>query len=280
SHDSEKIDNLFKMLNSEIESRKKQLANYGGDLQTYNRLSEDGLPSIVIVIHNYAAFSEMYETQEEAISYLTREGTKYGIYFIVTAAHTGAIRYRLMQNFKQLYVLQLNDTSEYSAVLGNVDGVFPSKHKGRGIFKADEVYEFQVALITEGVEDMYQYITDYCRRLRDNWGKSAAKRIPVLPEKVDIDYLRDEVQFNKTHKLPVGVEKESLAVTYFDFAQSPANLVLASSSEVSAGVMQGLSEIVHQNEKNEMIVLDPNEELIEVGGKYVSSAVDIEETIV
>src|SRR5690606_33248718 len=71
SHDSEKMDNLFKMLNGEIESRKKQLANYGGDLQTYNRLSEDGLPSIVIVIHNYAAFSEMYETQEEAISYLT-----------------------------------------------------------------------------------------------------------------------------------------------------------------------------------------------------------------
>ncbi|MCS0543136.1 FtsK/SpoIIIE domain-containing protein, partial [Aeromonas veronii] len=31
SHDSEKIDNLFKMLNSEIEKRKKQLSNYGGD---------------------------------------------------------------------------------------------------------------------------------------------------------------------------------------------------------------------------------------------------------
>ncbi|MCS0543632.1 hypothetical protein NXY55_27040, partial [Aeromonas veronii] len=179
---------------------------------------------------------EMYESHEEAISYLTREGTKYGIYFIVTAAHTGAVRYRLMQNFKQLYVLQLNDTSEYSAVLGNVDGVFPSKHKGRGIFKADSVYEFQVALITEGVEDMYQYITDYCRRLRDNWGKGAAKRIPVLPEKVDIEYLHDEIQYNKSSKLPVGVEKESLAITYFDFGDSPVNLVLGSSSDACAGV--------------------------------------------
>ncbi|MGN7296541.1 type VII secretion protein EssC [Ferdinandcohnia sp. SAFN-114] len=280
SHDSEKIDNLFKMLNSEIEKRKKQLSNYGGDLQTYNRLSEDGLPSILIVIHNYAAFSEMYESHEEAISYLTREGTKYGIYFIVTAAHTGAVRYRLMQNFKQLYVLQLNDTSEYSAVLGNVDGVFPSKHKGRGIFKADSVYEFQVALITEGVEDMYQYITDYCRNLRDNWGKGAAKRIPVLPEKVDIEYLQDEIQYNKSSKLPVGVEKESLAITYFDFGDSPVNLVLGSSSDACLEVMQGISEIVTKNEKNEVIVIDPNGELIEVGGKHVSSPTEIEETVV
>src|SRR5690606_6251059 len=142
----------------------------------------------------------------------------------------------------------LNDTTEYSAVLGNVDGVFPSKHKGRGIFKADGVYEFQVALITEGVEDMYQYITDYCRRLRDNWGKSAAKRIPVLPEKVDIEYLHDEIHYNKSNKLPVGVEKDSLAVTYFDFGQSCVNLVLASSSETTSSVMQGISEIIHTNE--------------------------------
>ncbi|WP_449537779.1 type VII secretion protein EssC [Ferdinandcohnia sp. Marseille-Q9671] len=281
SHDSEKIDNLFKMLNSEIERRKKLLSNYGGDLQTYNRLSEDGLPSIVIVIHNYSAFSEMYEAHEEGISYLTREGTKYGIYFILTAAHTGAIRYRLMQNFKQLYVLQLNDTSEYSGILGNVDGVFPSKHKGRGIFKSDGVYEFQVAQITEGVEDMYQYITDYCRSLRNKYDTGGAKRIPVLPDKVDIEYLRDELHYNKSTKLPIGVEKDSLAVTYYDVGQSFVNLVVGSSGEVCAGVMQGVSEVIHANEKNELIVLDPNEELVAEGRwKYVSSSAEIEETIV
>lgn len=281
SHDGEKIDNLFKMLHSEIETRKKLLSNYGGDLQTYNRLSEDGLPSIVIVIHNYSAFSEMYEAQEEGISYLTREGTKYGIYFIVTAANTGAIRYRLMQNFKQIYVLQLNDTTEYSGVLGNVNGVFPSKHKGRGIFKSDGVYEFQVAHITEGVEDMYQYITTYSRVLRDKWGNAAAKRIPVLPDKVDIEYLRNEVHYSKSSKLPVGVEKESLEVMYFDFNTSFVNLILANTSEACSGFMQGITDILVANEKNEVIVLDPNEQLA-LGGnyKYVSSSHDIEQTIV
>lgn len=54
------------------------------------------------------------------ISLLSREGLKYGIYFMLTALNTGAVRYKNLQNFKQLYVLQLNDPSDYSGVLGNV----------------------------------------------------------------------------------------------------------------------------------------------------------------
>ena len=72
SHEGEKIDNLFKMLTSEIATRKKQFANYGGDIRTLNRQSDEKIPSIVMLIHNYAAFSEMYEQHEESISYLTR----------------------------------------------------------------------------------------------------------------------------------------------------------------------------------------------------------------
>ena len=281
SHESEKIDNLFKMLSDEIARRKKQLSNYGGDFQTYNRLSEDGLPSIVVVIHNYAAFSEMYESYEETISFLTREGTKYGVYFIVTAANTGAIRYRLLQNFKQTYVLQLNDTTEYSGVLGNVDGVYPSKHKGRGIFKSDDVYEFQIAQINEDATDRYQFITEYCRKLQQNWKKGGARRIPVLPDVVDTEYLREEIQYNSITKFPIGVEKSSLNVATYDFTKSFVNLVLSNSSEHCAGFMQGVAEVLTTRGEHEVIVIDINEHLLDDGSyQYVCEPNELEEIVV
>ncbi|MFK9090277.1 type VII secretion protein EssC [Bacillus salipaludis] len=285
SHESEKIANLFRMLTNEIERRKKVLANYGGDIGTYNRTKDQPLASIVVVIHNYAAFSEMYEDYEEAISSLTREGLKYGIYFVVTAANTGAIRYRLLQNFKQLFVLQLNDTTEYSGVLGSVDGVYPSKHKGRGIFKADSVYEFQTALITDVTTDMFCFMTNYCAEQSKRWNKARARRIPILPEKVDLDYFAaGDHQTNQPGKIPVAVEKNSLAISYYDFTDLFVNLVLTSNNDDECtSFIQGAAEVLAANGDSEVIAIDVHTSFRTDANRsyrYVTGTQPIEETIV
>lgn len=79
------VSNLFKMLLDEIKNRKKLFVDYGGDYENYIKESNSSLPSIVVIINNFSAFTENYEEKEEAVSYLTREGTKYGIYFVITA---------------------------------------------------------------------------------------------------------------------------------------------------------------------------------------------------
>ncbi|MDR6999328.1 type VII secretion protein EssC [Neobacillus niacini] len=251
SHEAEKIGNLFKMLSDEIAVRKKRFAEYGGDFKAFNKMSPVLVPSIVVAIHNYSAFAETYEHYEETISYLTREGLKYGVYFVVTALNTGALRYRLLQNFKQLYVLQLNDASEYSGVLGHVDGVYPSKFKGRGIFKSDAVYEFQVAQISRDSADLYRFVTDYCRSYQ--WQGARAKRVPLLPEKVDVHYL---AEVDGVSGVPIGVEKGSLAVVGYDFDASFVNLVSAMNVDDCSGFMQGLAEVVSSRADGEVIVLD------------------------
>ncbi|UFT99208.1 type VII secretion protein EssC [Radiobacillus kanasensis] len=258
SSDTEKINNLFQYLNREVDTRKKQLSNYGGDFTSYNSVSEQGLPSIVVIIHNYSAFSEMYEDQEETLSFLTREGTKYGIYFIVTATNTGAIRYRLLQNFKQTYVLQLNDQSDYSGILGNVDGVYPAKHKGRGIFKSGSTYEFQIAHISKQATNLYSFITEYCKQKRDNWSKQSAPRIPILPDAVDMEYVKEVLNDKRITQMPVGVEKETLEVSYYDFQKSYINLVLASYNSNFTGFIQGISEVHSAYGDGEVILFDPN----------------------
>lgn len=175
SYEAEKISNLFKMLQKEMEQRKKLFADYGGDYDSYIKASGNTLPSIVIVINNFAAFTEVYEEKEEAVSYLSREGTKYGVYFVLTALGTGAVRFRLLQNFKQLFVLQLNDESDYSTVVGKTDGLFPSKYKGRGLVKRDDLYEFQIASLTEA-DVPFAFIQNPVRHLRQSGREKQRKK--------------------------------------------------------------------------------------------------------
>ncbi|MCM3585273.1 type VII secretion protein EssC [Mesobacillus maritimus] len=283
SHDAEKIDHLFKMMQKEIAMRKKKFSAYGGDFTTYNRVASEPVPAWVIVIHNYAAFSEMFDRYEETVSFLTREGTKYGIYFVVTALNTGDIRYRLLQNFKQLYVLQLNDQSEYSGVLGNVDGVYPSKFKGRGIFKTDDVYEFQIANISKQATDRYRFITEYSRTKRQDWNRGGAKRIPILPEQVDLNYLQEDAAFKTSIRVPMGVEKETLATHYHDFYDEFVHLVTATTAEDCAPFMQGLAEVLSAKANGEVIVLDAEENFVfdeQRGYHYVTGANLLEAKVV
>lgn len=230
SYEAEKVSNLFKMLQTEIEKRKKLFADYGGDYASYIKSSGKTLPSIVVAINNFAAFTETYEAKEEAVSYLSREGTKYGVYFVLTALGTGAVRFRLLQNFKQLLVLQLNDETDYSSVVGKTDGLYPSKYKGRGLIKRDELYEFQLASLTED-EVPFAFIQETCKELAEKWEGETARKIPILPDKVNVEFLSDYVDANRKLNIPVGVEKNSLNVHYYPFHAAYINMIMSAGLE-------------------------------------------------
>lgn len=282
SHDMEKTNNLFKMLYRELDKRKKLFSDYGGDYRAYIHATKQAVASIVVMIHNYSAFAETYEGMEEAVAYLTREGLKYGIYFIITASSTNAVRYRLLQNFKQIYVLQLNDQSDYSGVLGNVDGIYPSKFKGRGIYKSNDVYEFQIAHINRSTENAFENLRRYCEEHARNWTQASAQRIPILPEKVDIHYLTDEIAYSVGLRIPIGVEKNSLQVAYFDFAQSYIQLLLSQNND-KPGFVQGIAEVMSARANSEIIVLDPDSQF-EMHGersyRYIEKSKEIDQEIV
>lgn len=230
SFESEKVSNLFKMLQGEIEKRKKIFADYGGDYQSYIRSSGNSMPSIVVAINNFAAFTETYEEKEEAVSFLSREGTKYGIYFVLTALGTGGVRFRMLQNFKQLLVLQLNDESDYSSIVGKTDGLFPSKFKGRGLVKRDALYEYQIASLTDG-EPPFAMIREECEYIRSTWNGQMARKVPILPEVVDREFLKDYFNPGKKMYIPVGVEKNTLNVHCYPFGENYINMVMSAGSD-------------------------------------------------
>lgn len=113
------------------------------------------MPNIVVMINNYEAFLETYEESNEQLVRLTREATRYGIYFILTATNESSIRLPIKQI---TYVLQQNNDVDYMGILRNTKGKIPAKIKGRGLFKKDKIYEFQTASIKEEMTNNMEII--------------------------------------------------------------------------------------------------------------------------
>ena len=259
-NDSEKINNLFKMLKGEIEKRKKLFSDFSGDYQTYVKSSGKTVPNIVVIINNYEAFNEAYGIYEDALLQLTREGTKYGMFFIFTTSASNMVRYRLAQNFGQKLVLRLNDDNDYSSILGNVRGTKPSDIVGRGLVNLGSIYEFQTASICQE-----EQLNDTIRLTCDELNKNATfkdKKVPVLPEKVTFNHVRDA--FNGINKLPVGVEKNSLDVSMVDLRKGYVTLLTSLDVTILKPIVNMLATEINMLNDVRFIAID-TEELIESG---------------
>ncbi|MBE6759610.1 MAG: type VII secretion protein EssC [Ruminococcaceae bacterium] len=250
--DEEKINNLFKLLQEELKKRKQLFQEYGGDYSSYQQMADKKLPCIVVIIHNYSGLVESYDVEDQ-ITFFTREGPKRGIYFVVTAQSSGAIRHRILQNFGQLFVMRMNDPLDYSAILGNVGGIVPAAHLGRGIFKQEDVYEFQVAKCSIGNE--VQHARETCVELNASWKGFSAQPIPVLPDKVDAAFLASAVERSSPELMPIGVDREKMTVFSYPLFATPMTWVLSESGNCGL-FAQGLAEAASAKEGVKVTVLD------------------------
>lgn len=183
SSDEEQLIRLMKILKEQIYERKKLLAEYSGNPDLYEKATGQSLSAIITIIDNYAAFNELYENLVDELAYLSREGSKYKIYFIITATAVNEVKYKISQNFGKQYVLQMNDKSDYSSVFGNVKGVYPSKLIGRGLILKNSVYEFQTAHICKD-EELQAYVTGLISELNANYSDDNVIKVPEVPEKL------------------------------------------------------------------------------------------------
>ncbi len=234
SSDSEKTINFFKMLHKEVEHRKNLFSEYGGDYTSYCKNSGKKVPNIVVLINNYAGFAEQYEDLIESFALLTRDGVKYGIYFVVTASNTNAIRYVIAQNFKMTMCMQLNDATDYSIVIGKTDGLVPSKYKGRGLVALDRAYEFQTAYCSDA-DDTFDFLSQYCDELYEN-ATEFAKKIPVLPEIVKLSDVSENIIDLKN--VPVGIGKKSLGIVACNLSGKVTYPIVAQELHQSVNFME------------------------------------------
>lgn len=259
-HEVEKVNNLIKMLFEKIQERKMLLANFNGDFNYYNKKSPKKMPLIVVIINNYESFSENYQIHEEDMLKLTREGAMYGIVFIASVSGTSTIRYRLRQNFKQEFVLQLNDETDYNSILGNVRKMYPSKIYGRGLVKIDNVYEFQTSHPFDP-EQLSEHITKTCEELKEK-AEVFASPVAILPEIVTIDYINTKL--NGLESVPVGINKSTLNISKWDFKNNIGSTITAMDIESMNFFIKPFINQFNEIKNTTVLVLDALDILKEV----------------
>ncbi len=221
--ESEKILKLFKNIKKMIDKRKKLFADYNGNYYDYVKTTKDKLPVIIIIIHYYESFMESYEAFDEYINQFTRDSSRYGIYFILTLNTANGLRYRLRQNFRLEYALQLNDPDDYSYIFSSAKRKVPSKYFGRGLTQFDEVYEFQTALISLR-DNINETVKNTIDELKNKYSYKA-ESIQVLPKRVTAEYVKDKYVDNK---IPIGLEVDTLEVMKLNLDNRKSNLIVGS----------------------------------------------------
>jgi len=171
---------IFRM----IEERKKVFLNASVDgFVQFKEKSAGEMPAVFILVDNYTALTEVYDSVAEQMLTLAREGVKYGIYIVATATQEKA--YRFSANFKMAVAFEMNDKGDYDSIVGRSHGLTPAKNAGRALLRNNPPLEFQTANCCfkensfEDVLKVYDYFVQA--------GKiKPAQAIPQMPEVINI----------------------------------------------------------------------------------------------
>ena len=270
SNEEEKCRNLFKLLNSAVIQRKKNLSNKGvGNYAAYLEAGYDDMPLIVVVIDNMAAFKEYFPNESEMINSLSREAQGVGISFIVTAATSNALSYRTQANFGKKIVLNCNDSNEYSNVFGHCKDT-PKEAAGRGLFMQDRrILEYQTAIFGKSSKeaDRSQELKDYIDE-RNNECTTSAARIPMVPEVLALNdaMSNNPTIFRNSGILPIGMDFASVDYSVVDTHENGMLALLGDNDAKDRFVKCVLTTIAHNvvfHGIEAIVVDDKNRRLIE-----------------
>ena len=223
SGDNEKIMRLFKFINSEVKRRKKILLKYNGDYKLYNRISENIMPMLIIIINDFGTFIQEYPVYETDILSLTKDCIKYGILFFITVNNPNEVRGRLLQNFGKKITLQLVKSDDYYFIFNKARKKRPSNLYGRGLITLndDNVFEFQTARMCE-LEDTNEFIKKFIKKQK-KINKISAKKIPILPSKIKFKDVKSS--FKGLNGIPIGIYSKNIKVCTHDFSSDLINII-------------------------------------------------------
>src|SRR5699024_5740891 len=109
----------IRIIEEELSIRKQKLAEkMVQNISIYNRVSEDKLRSIVIVIDNYDVVRELGYEVEDFFTKISRDGQGLGIYLLATATRSGAMKYATLNNFKNKIAGYNFDATEINMIVG------------------------------------------------------------------------------------------------------------------------------------------------------------------
>lgn len=249
--DDEKLQNLAKMLYSEMNKRKKLFTSYNGNYDDFIKSSGQTLPNIVVVINSIEVLNEMYQDYIDDLTSIIREGTKYGINFVITTTSPSTIKFKISQSCKITMALQMKEETDYKDLFGKTGGIIPSQCVGRGLVKLDRVVEYQTASIA--IENSLEKIKEFISLLNEK-GVNKAKAVPVMPNIIEIK--RFGQKYQGLNSVPVGLTKETLTSYLYDYSKTVVNLISASEFDNMRIFINNFIKILETNNTFNTFVID------------------------
>ena len=257
---TEKISKFVRIMEKELNRRKKLLADYGvGTLELYRQASGQEEPAIVILLDSYEAFKEeAYEAELfKLLVRISREGLSIGVHLLVTAGRQTNLRAQLYSNFKHQLSLPQNEAGEVRAIVGSTPLAMTMEDiKGRALMKREEVDVIQLALPVYGANDtqVLNNLRQEVASLQEAWTGQRPSAIPMVPEELTEKdfYSRASVQTAYEHSLvPLGLDLETVEPVTWNLAKGNL-LYLTDKEEQMTALVRHIAK-----GKQKVIVLAP-----------------------
>ena len=257
---TEKISKFVRIMERELNRRKKLLADYGvGTLDLYRQASGQEEPAIVILLDSYEAFKEeAYEAELfKLLVRISREGLSIGVHLLMTAGRQTNLRAQLYSNFKHQLSLPQNEAGEVRAIVGSTPLAMTMEDiKGRALMKREEVDVIQLALPVYGANDtqVLNNLRQAVASLQEAWTGQRPSAIPMVPEELTEKdfYSRASVQTAYENGLvPLGLDLETVEPVIWNLAKG--NLLYLTDKEEQ---MTALVKHIAKG-KQKVIVLAP-----------------------
>ena len=257
---TEKIAKFVRIMERELNRRKKLLSDYGvGTLELYRQASGQQEPAIVILLDSYESMKEeAYEAELfRLLVRISREGLSIGVHLLVTAGRQSNLRAQFYANFKHQLSLPQNDVGEVRSIVGSTPLAATMEDiKGRALMKRDEVDVIQLALPVAGANDaqVLNNLRQEVASLQEAWTGQRPSAIPMVPEELtEADfYSRASVQAAyKQGLVPLGLDMETVEPITWNL--SKGNLLYLTDKEEQ---MSALTEQIARG-KQKVIVLAP-----------------------
>lgn len=221
--EDEKLKNLFKLINTEVETRKEKLISVGvSSFTAYKEAGKNDLPLIVLLIDNLTALKELYFQDDDELLNLCREGLTVGVSIVIANAQTAGIGYKYLSNFSARMALYCNDSNEYSALFDHcrerIDNI-----PGRAIVEIDKNhYECQSYLAFTGEKeiDRVEEIKKYMSEIAAANKQMFAKRIPLIPASLTKAFMEEQFGYCMQNEFSIvtGLDYATVTPYVLDFA--------------------------------------------------------------
>ncbi len=257
---TEKIQKFIRIINRELDRRKKLLSEHGvGTIALYREVTGKQEPTMVILMDSYESMKdEPYETDLfKLFMRISREGLSIGVHLIITASRQNNLRAQLYSNFKHQLTLPQNDISEVRGIVGATPLAATMEDiKGRALMKRDEVDVVQFALPVAGDNDIQiiNNLRDQVQSLKEMWTGHTPAGIPMVPDELTeaAFYGREDVAaLLNEGKVPLGLDLETVEPVTWDLKKG--NLLYLTDKEEQ--MTQFVKQIARSKQK--VIVLAP-----------------------